>query len=66
MLQKAVVVNSLRTWERLRDRHRALEASPPYAQKTFLFRLTIVRVLSPPLCFQHPRGAVNIVLYRPP
>ena len=63
--QRAFVVQTQRAWERLRLQHRAFEKTLPYAPKTFLFRALVTKKLNKPLAFHHPRGAVNVVVYRP-
>ncbi|MBI24700.1 MAG: hypothetical protein CMN05_14085 [Roseibacillus sp.] len=63
-LQRALVVESARTWARLREHHRSLESSAPYSPKTYLFHISVLKKL-PQVSFHHPQGAVNIVLYRP-
>ena len=63
--QRAFAVEAQRVWERLRSQHRSFEKTLPYAPKTFLFNVRVSKKLNEPLAFRHPRGAVNIVVYRP-
>ena len=63
--QRAFAVETQRAWERLRSQHRSFEKTLPYAPKTFLFRILVAKRLNEPLAFRHPRGAVNVVVYRP-
>jgi len=62
---RACAVETQRAWDRLRPQHRSSEKTLPYTPKTFLFRVHVTRKLSEPLAFRHPRGAVNIAVYRP-
>ena len=64
-LHRAMVVETQRTWDRLRPQHPSLGKTLPYNPKTFLFRVVLRRKLAEPLAFRHPHGAVNLVVYRP-
>ena len=63
--QRAFVVQTQRTWERLRLQHRAFKKTLPYAPKTVMVRLLVTKKLSKPLAFRHPCGAVNVVVCYP-
>ena len=63
--QRAFAVQTQRAWEGLRPQHRSFEKTLPYTPKTFLFRVLVTKKLNQPLAFRHPRGAVNVVVYRP-
>ena len=62
---RAFAVQTQRAWERLRSQHRSFENTIPYVPKTFLFRVRAMKKLKEPMSFRHPRGAVNVVVYRP-
>ena len=64
-LKRAFAVETQRAWERFRSQHRPFQKTLPYAPKTFLFRVMVSQKLNEPLAFRHPRGAVNVVVYRP-
>ena len=64
-LHRVMVIESQRTWDRLRPQHRSLEKALPYNPKTFLFRVIVRKKLAEPLAFRHPHGAVNLVVFRP-
>ncbi len=64
VLRRAIVVESVRTWDRLRRHHRSRQRAPPYSPKTFVFQIFVLKKF-PPLPCQHPQGAINVVEYRP-
>ena len=63
--RRAYAVQTQREWQKLRPQHRSFQKTMPYEPKTFIFRVLVMRKLNHPLTFRHPRGAVNVVVYRP-
>ena len=64
LLHRAMVVESQRTWERLRPTHRSCSRAPPYKPKTFLFKIVLLSRVDVP--YSHPKGAINIAIFRGP
>ena len=56
-------ITSEEHWAALRLRHRVVSKSLPY-KRTYGMPILSVRALSP-ISFQHPRGAISIVKFRP-
>ena len=51
-------------WISLQPQHRVMQSGLPY-KNTFALPIESARPVSSPVPFRHPRGAVNIVIYRP-
>ena len=51
-------------WLSLQPQHRVMQSGLPY-KNTFALPIESARPVSNPVPFRHPRGAVNIVIYRP-
>ena len=57
-------INSDRQLQDLFSRHQFPGQRLPY-RRTFAFPIVDYRVVHPPIPYEHPRGAVGIVKYRP-
>ena len=62
LLHRATVVESQRTWDRLRQAHRSRSRTLPYKPKTFLFKIVVLSRVDVP--YAHPKGAINIAIFR--
>ena len=62
LLHRATVVESQRTWDRLRPTHKSCSRTPPYTPKTFLFKIVLLSRVDVP--YSHPKGAINIAIFR--
>ena len=62
-LGKPLRVSTPEQWISLQPQHRVMRSDLPY-KNTFALPIESVRPVSP-FPFRHPRGAINIVRYRP-